>query len=125
MSGIPGTGKTTAIESSAILMANSYGYDTQPRYVRRPNGDIDLYEHGQNFEVYLNNLPDLRRAWDDWRFTPWSQGSKISGSYAFDFPFLQKNGPNGAKKPMQRLLVVRRSLKPMRGAIKAMSFVNI
>ena len=101
LSGIPGTGKTTAIESSAILMANSYGYDTQPRYVRRPNGDIDLYEHGQNFEVYLNNLPDLRRAWDDWRFTPWSEGSKISGSYAFDFPFLQKNGPNGAKKPMR------------------------
>jgi MoxR-like ATPase len=101
LSGIPGTGKTTAIESSAILMANSYGYDTQPRYVRRPNGDIDLYEHGQNFEVYLNNLPDLRRAWDDWRFTPWSAGSKISGSYSFDFAFLQKNGPNGAKKPLR------------------------
>lgn len=101
LSGIPGTGKTTAIESSAILMANSYGYDTQPRYVRRPNGDIDLYEHGQNFEVYLNNLPDLRRAWDDWRFTPWSEGSDISGAYAFDFGFLQKNGPNGAKKAMR------------------------
>ena len=101
LSGIPGTGKTTAIESAAILLANSYGYDTQPRYVRRPNGGIDLYEHGQNFEVYLNNLPDLRRAWDDWRFSPWEEGSDISGSYSFDFAFLQKNGPHGAKKPMR------------------------
>jgi MoxR-like ATPase len=109
LSGIPGTGKTTAIESAAILMANSYGYDTTGRYVRRPEGGIDFYEHGQDYEVYLNNLSDLRRAWDDWRFTPWSAGSPVSGAYAFGFEFLQKNGPNGAKKPM-RPSVFRKAL---------------
>ena len=38
LSGIPGTGKTTVIESAAILLANSYGYSSLPRYVRGPEG---------------------------------------------------------------------------------------
>jgi len=102
LSGIPGTGKTTVIESAAILIANSYGYSSLPRYVKGREG-VNLFEAGQTYEVYLNKDTELRRAWDDWRFTPWSKGSDISGSYAYDFEFLQQSSPQGSKiekKPM-------------------------
>tara|TARA_R110002020_G_scaffold7065_6_gene29859 strand:+ start:9872 stop:13582 length:3711 start_codon:yes stop_codon:yes gene_type:complete len=98
LSGIPGTGKTTVIESAAILIANSYGYSSIPRYVMSGSG-INYYEQGQNYDVYLNKDTELRRAWDDWRFTPWSRGSDISGSYALDFEFLQKTPDKSSMSP--------------------------
>jgi len=100
LSGIPGTGKTTAINCAASLLANSYGYDESPRYVGRIGGDIDLYEHGQSYEVYLNTLPDLQSAWDRWRFNDWYENGDISGSYAFTFEFLKKTftGDDGKTK---------------------------
>ena len=96
LSGIPGTGKTTVIESAAILMANSYGYSNTPRYVAG-NNTINLYMAGQDYEVYLNSDTELRREWDDWRFSAWSAGSSISGAYTFGFRFLQKGTD---KKPL-------------------------
>ena len=96
LSGIPGTGKTTVIESAAILMANSYGYSNTPRYVGG-NNTINLYMAGQDYEVYLNSDTELRREWDDWRFSAWSAGSSKSGAYTFGFPFLQKGT---GKKPL-------------------------
>ena len=96
LSGIPGTGKTTVIESAAILMANSYGYSNTPRYVAG-NNTINLYMAGQDYEVYLNSDTELRREWDDWRFSAWSAGSSKSGAYTFGFPFLQKGT---GKKPL-------------------------
>lgn len=98
LSGIPGTGKTTVIESAAILIANSYGYSALPRYVMA-GGGINYYEEGQNYDVYLNKDTELRREWDDWRFSPWSRGSKISGSYALDFEFLQKTPDKSPMSP--------------------------
>tara|TARA_R110002051_G_scaffold132571_4_gene206178 strand:+ start:2145 stop:5858 length:3714 start_codon:yes stop_codon:yes gene_type:complete len=100
LSGIPGTGKTTVIESAAILMANSYGYSGQPRYIMGAHG-INYYEEGQNYAVYLNNNTELRREWDDWRFTPWSAGSDKSGSYALGFEFLQKTPEKEPMSPEQ------------------------
>ena len=100
LSGIPGTGKTTVIESAAVLIANSYGYSGQPRYVAGASG-INYYEEGQNYDVYLNKDTELRREWDDWRFTSWSKGSKISGSYALDFEFLQKTPDKSPMSPEQ------------------------
>ena len=96
LSGIPGTGKTTVIESAAILMANSYGYSNTPRYVGG-NNTTNLYMAGQDYEVYLNSDTELRREWDDWRFSAWSAGSSKSGAYTFGFPFLQKGT---SKKPL-------------------------
>lgn len=105
LSGIPGTGKTTAINCAASLLANSYGYDESLRYVKRKDGAIMLYEYGQNYEVYLNNLPDVRSAWNQWRFTDWEENSKISGSYAFGFEFLKKTfvGPDGISREKKEM----------------------
>jgi len=100
LSGIPGTGKTTVIESAALLMANSYGYNgSQGRYVANNLGQIRFYEYGQNYEVYLNRDEATRRDWDNWRFTDWMPNSSISGAYTYGHEFLLKVGDK-AKKPM-------------------------
>jgi len=116
LSGIPGTGKTTVVESAGLLLANSYGFDAQSRFIPKDPKDKDstffTFEKGQEYEAYLNNNTDgIRVAWENWRFTEWytrdeEDGNKIdrklslnengsdedavSGSYLFDNTFLQK-----------------------------------
>ena len=97
LSGIPGTGKTTVIESAALLLANSYGYNgSQTRYVANNVGQIRMYEYGQTYEVYLNREDATRRDWDAWRFSDWKANSDISGAYTYGMEFLLREG----KKPM-------------------------
>ena len=89
LSGIPGTGKTTVIESAALLLANSYGYNgSQTRYVGNNVGQIRMYEYGQTYEVYLNREDATRRDWDAWRFSDWKANSDISGAYTYGMDFL-------------------------------------
>ena len=115
LSGIPGTGKTTVVESAGLLLANSYGFDTESRFIPQDPDDKDsgffMFEKGQEYEAYLNNNAlGIREAWDEWRFTEWyvedeGSGDKtdrslldpedknftgVSGSYLFDATFLQK-----------------------------------
>lgn len=104
LSGIPGTGKTTVVESAALLMANSYGFDDGLRFYPKdaadPDTDFFMFENGQQYEAYLNNnIEGIRDTWDNWRFTEWytvnpdDPTEKIanpgkSGSYLYDFSFL-------------------------------------
>lgn len=106
LSGIPGTGKTTVVESAALLMANSYGFDDQLRFYPKdpsdPESDFLIFENGQQYEAYLNDNKDgIRDIWNNWRFTEWysmdpKQPTKkianpgVSGSYLYDFGFLAK-----------------------------------
>jgi len=116
LSGIPGTGKTTVVESAGLLLANSYGFDAENRFIPKTPSDPDstffTFEMGQEYEAYLNNNNDgIRVAWENWRFTEWytyheETGSKmdrklilndegsdedtVSGSYLFDNTFLQR-----------------------------------
>ena len=76
LSGIPGTGKTTAVESAGLLMANSYGFDTESRFIPRdpedPDSDFFQFLKGQEYDAYLNNnAGGIRVAWDTWRFSEW------------------------------------------------------
>ena len=106
LSGIPGTGKTTVVESAALLMANSYGFDDQIRFYPKdasdPESEFLIFENGQQYEAYLNQNKDgIRDLWNNWRFTEWysmnpeQPTEKIanlgsSGSYLYDFGFLAK-----------------------------------
>ena len=120
LSGIPGTGKTTAVESAGLLMANSYGFDAESRFIPRdpedPDSDFFQFLKGQEYDAYLNNnAGGIRVAWDTWRFSEWysyyedplppyqmikidkklnpenkPKTTEVSGSYLFDNTFLQK-----------------------------------
>ncbi len=111
LSGIPGTGKTTVIEAAAVLLCNSYGFDTHKRYVAPLDREVqdlgelfgadrthvpDLYKQGQLYDLsYSNNdYRSVHEGWDAWRFTSWKRpgGSTRSGAYLYDFPFLQMMG---------------------------------
>lgn len=106
LSGIPGTGKTTVVESAGLLLANSYGFDIGTRFIPVKPDDPDSTFHlilkGQEYDAYLNNnTRGIRLAWDNWRFSEWydydsytgdktKAASGLSGSYLFDDTFLQK-----------------------------------
>ena len=107
LSGIPGTGKTTVVESAGLLLANSYGFDTGTRYIPERPADPDspfyMITKGQEYDAYLNdNTGGIREAWDNWRFSEWYDydsytigektpaESELSGSYLFDDTFLQR-----------------------------------
>ena len=106
LSGIPGTGKTTVVESAGLLLANSYGFDTGTRFIPEnpsdPESAFHLILKGQEYDAYLNNnTHGIRLAWDNWRFSEWydydsytgsktKADSELSGSYLFDSMFLQK-----------------------------------
>ena len=111
LSGIPGTGKTTVIEAAAVLLCNSYGFDTHKRFIGPLGREIDtldslfgdnrthvpdLYKQGQLYDLsYSNNdYRSVYEGWDAWRFTSWKRpgGSTRSGAYLYDFPFLQMMG---------------------------------
>jgi len=111
LSGIPGTGKTTVIEAAAVLLCNSYGFDTRKRYIAPLDREIDnldrlfgdnrthvpdLYKQGQLYDLSFskNDYREVHEGWDAWRFTSWKPpgGSIRSGAYLYDFPFLQMMG---------------------------------
>jgi len=110
LSGIPGTGKTTVINSAASLLANSYGFTEMPRYrAKRSNpqagtpNEVFIFPAGQKYSVQYGDkkFQETLRAWEDWRFTDWKRNSQFSGSYLYDFKFLQRKSDSGyAKHPM-------------------------
>jgi len=115
LSGIPGTGKTTVIEAASVLLCNSYGFDTRPRYVSPTNREIDsldelfgpersyvpdLYKQGQLYDLSYSNTAyqSVMEGWEAWRFTNWKKpgGSVRSGAYLYDFSFLRMAGKTKA-----------------------------
>jgi hypothetical protein len=109
LSGIPGTGKTTVINSAATLLANSYGFNVATRYLAKKNSaggtphEYFVFPAGMTYAVDYSdkNQEPTRREWEDWRFTEWTMGSRKSGAYLYDFRFLQRKSDNGyAKHPM-------------------------
>jgi hypothetical protein len=113
LTGIPGTGKTTVINSAASLLANSYGFNVGKRYL--PQNSIDsagqthkymVLPSGQSYNVNYSdkNSQSAYRAWEQWRFTEWEQlpATGLSGAYLYDFRFLQETSDSGyAKIPMK------------------------
>jgi MoxR-like ATPase len=84
LSGIPGTGKTTVVESAGLLMANSYGFDTGTRFIpirpSDPDSPFHLILKGQEYDAYLNNNTDgIRVAWNQWRFSEWYHYDSFTG----------------------------------------------
>ena len=109
LSGIPGTGKTTVINSAATLLANSYGFNVAPRYLAKKTTPINtpheylVFPAGMTYAVDYSdkNQEAVRREWEDWRFTEWKLGSRKSGAYLYDFRFLQRKSDAGySKHPM-------------------------
>ena len=111
LSGIPGTGKTTVINSAAIVMANSYGFSSDFRFYPRTKNveETDLrtgvetirrvpdntrprfaFPRGMSYDVSFSarGFSDSLEAWDAWRFTGW-QNDGYSGAYTYDFRFLR------------------------------------
>lgn len=123
LSGIPGTGKTTVIESAAILLCNSYGYGAKSRYVSATNREYTMdemfgedraysaqeYLQGQDYHLTYSNVDyeEVANDWDEWRFTGWEAptGRNRSGAYNYGFEFLHqqgfKDGENFNKKPLK------------------------
>ena len=112
LSGIPGTGKTTVINSAAVVMANSYGFTTQPRFYPRTRSEVRkdvasgketiiqipdssrprfMFPQGMSYDVSFSarGSSDTLSAWDSWRFTDWDS-DHYSGAYAYDFAFLRE-----------------------------------
>ena len=120
LSGIPGTGKTTVINSAATLLGNSYGFHQNAvylpdDYVRQNisrlsadslfgNNEVVTNAHrvmvaprGQVYSVIYNDQrnENLYTAWDSWRFTDWVKPKNgrrsLSGAYQYSFAFLRGN----------------------------------
>ncbi|MDA8580422.1 hypothetical protein N9L01_00475 [bacterium] len=112
LSGIPGTGKTTVINSAAVVMANSYGFTTQSRFYPRTRSEVRkdvasgketiiqipdssrprfMFPQGMSYDVSFSarGSSDTLSAWDAWRFTDWDS-DHYSGAYAYDFAFLRE-----------------------------------
>ena len=99
LTGIPGTGKTTVINSAASLLANSYGFNVGKRYLAEHTGVEKGHSHtyilfpaGQAYDVNYGdkNYQNVHSAWNSWRFNEWEQISPKSGAYLYDFRFLQR-----------------------------------
>ena len=60
LSGIPGTGKTTVIESAAVLLCNSYGFSSRPRFLARLESDKIEGPGGvkRDILIYRRDAPD-------------------------------------------------------------------
>ena len=106
LTGIPGTGKTTVINSAATLLCNSYGFDNVIRYLARSPISVGEFHEpmilpdGQSYNVNYGSkaYEEVMRAWDGWRFTKWDINSSKSGSYLYDFRFLQMTSASGYQK---------------------------
>ena len=102
LTGIPGTGKTTVINSAATLLSNSYGYNVGERYLKDLSigGDFLTFPAGQDYNVNYGDkrMQKTYSMWDDWRFSEWKLGEPISGSYLYDFSFLQRTSDSGYEK---------------------------
>ena len=108
LSGIPGTGKTTVIESAAVLLCNSYGHSGKKRFVVSEGKTYSdearfnqpyvpkEFPSGQNYAIDYSNDAyfAVRDNWNKWRFTRWTEDSQISGSYLYDTRFLHANAKN-------------------------------
>ena len=111
LSGIPGTGKTTVINSAAVIMGNSYGFSEATRFYprsvpgsRRPDIQRSRFEfpNGMTFDVSYSarGLVETVSAWESWRFSQWQRPDydangtvmpSFSGAYVYDFAFLRKS----------------------------------
>ena len=109
LSGIPGTGKTTVINSAATLLANSYGFNVIPRFIAKKSSapgtphEYMIFPTGMSYAVDYSdkNQEPVRREWEDWRFSEWKMASRKSGAYLYDFRFLQRKSDKGySKHPM-------------------------
>jgi hypothetical protein len=106
LTGIPGTGKTTVINSAATLLSNSYGFNEMKRYMaKKPviNGEPHEYmvfPSGQRYDVNYGDkqYATTRDSWELWRFTEWEDVSDVSGAYLWDFRFLQRHSDSGKGK---------------------------
>jgi len=108
LSGIPGTGKTTVIESAAVLLCNSYGHSGKKRFVvsegKTYSDDARFnqpyvpkeFPAGQNYAIDYSNDAyfAVRDNWNKWRFTNWTEDSQVSGAYLYDTQFLHSNAKN-------------------------------
>ena len=120
LSGIPGTGKTTVIESAAVLLCNSYGFNKQSRFVAPIRADpytmeelfgdnrsyvAQEYPSGMEYNLTYSNsaYETVRNDWDEWRFTSWSRpgGRNRSGAYLYDMSFLHPSGKRDGE-PFQK-----------------------
>jgi MoxR-like ATPase len=97
LSGIPGTGKTTVINTASVLVCNSYGYYNGQRFLRNPRRANRPYalDLGQDYFVEYGEDEERYNLWNEWRFTEWNAKSKQSGAYLYDFDFLQRMGKRG------------------------------
>lgn len=112
LSGIPGTGKTTVIESAAVLLCNSYGHSGNPRFIV-PEGRVytqdqifgenrsyapQTFPNGMNYAIDYSNdsYANVRDNWNKWRFTSWtaSKTGEASGAYLYENRFLKPQGKN-------------------------------
>jgi hypothetical protein len=112
LSGIPGTGKTTVIESAAVLLCNSYGHSGNPRFIV-PEGRVytkdqifgenrayapQTFPNGMNYAIDYSNdaYANVRDNWNKWRFTSWSPSTngRASGAYLYETRFLMPEGTN-------------------------------
>ena len=62
-----------------------------------------VFPSGMSYAVDYSdkNQEPTRRAWEDWRFSEWTLGSRKSGAYLYDFRFLQRKSDSGySKHPM-------------------------
>ena len=116
LSGIPGTGKTTVINTAATLLGNSYGFHSSERLVA-PSGRTytleeiytkpyspDSFPKGMTYDVNYGNIAYESRFlnWEAWRFRDWSNpedGYKASGAYLYDFDFLVQGRGNEPLTP--------------------------
>ena len=113
LTGIPGTGKTTVIESAATLLANSYGFNNMTRvllntemYKNYKAGSQHIpiiFPKGMNYALDYGNEENLRSLWEEWRFSDWQRPKgkvMVSGSYLYDFTFLQRMRGSTQKHPL-------------------------
>lgn len=110
LTGIPGTGKTTVIESAATLLSNSYGFNDLTRtflnteqYKNYKKGDEVvpiIFPNGMKYALDYGYNESLRALWENWRFSEWNSKSKTSGGYLYDFRFLQRVRNNKKKQSL-------------------------
>jgi MoxR-like ATPase len=115
LTGIPGTGKTTVIESAATLLANSYGFNNMTRvllnttqyknYKAGQKHTPIIFPKGMNYALDYGDNENLRSLWEEWRFSDWEKPQKgkvkISGSYLYNFTFLQRMRGSTQKHPLR------------------------